>query len=235
MPIPADNPLFAQLAIRQTTRNNYNGASIPATHLEMLQKAAQQEGVQCRIMTREDEIDPVIELVKAGCIRQFKNPDFVHELVHWIRFNKDRAAKKHDGLYSATTGNPNVPEWFGKLYMDLATSAEKQAWKCEEQIRSSSGLVVFIGQRDDIQSWVNVGRSFERFALKATDLGIHHAHENMACEERPVREELAALLGLHNGEQPLLLVRIGYSEKMPYSYRRPVEEVLIAEEASVAL
>jgi hypothetical protein len=222
-----ENTLFNQIEVRQSTRNKYNNEPIPAEDLALLQNVAKHEKVECRILTRKEEIEPLIELVKEGCIKQFENPSFVDELVHWIRFNKSESKEKHDGLSSDATGNPNVPEWFGKFIMGITVSAKKEAEKCESQIRSSSGLVVFIGQEDDVESWISVGRSFERFALTATSLGIHNAHENMPCEERPIREKFTKLLELKNGEQPLLLLRIGYSEKMPYSYRRPIEEVIL--------
>jgi nitroreductase len=222
-----ENELFSQIEIRQSTRNTYKGKLIPEEHLNLLDKVATRENARCIILQKKEEIEPVTALVMEGCEKQFRNPAFVDELVHWIRFSQSQASKKQDGLSSAATGNPYVPDWFGKLVMGVSVSPQKEAKKCAEMIKSSSALAVFIGERDDMKTWINVGRSFERFALMATALNIHHAHENMPCEERDVRKKLAALLHLKEEEQPLLLVRIGYSEKMPYSYRRPVEEVIV--------
>lgn len=222
-----DNKLFEQIAIRQSCRNKYNGKPIPAKDLEMLKDATIQEDVQCSIITGHQEIEQVIRLVKEGCVIQFSNKAFVDELVHWMRFNKSHATQTLDGLYSAASGYPSVPEWFGKLIMGITVSSQKEANKCEQLIRSSSALVVFIAKRNDQKAWINVGRSFERFALTATALNIHAAHENMPCEETEVRKKLARLLRLKEEEQPLLLLRIGYSEKMPFSYRRPVSAVVV--------
>jgi Nitroreductase family len=223
-----DHHLFKQLEVRQSTRNMYNAKPIPQDNLVLLRNAAEQDDVEFRILTNAEDIESIIELAKEGNMRQFENPLFVNELKHWIRFNDRIALEKNDGLAAAVTGQPNVPEWLGKIIMKVIVTGNTEAKKCEDMIRSSSGLVVFIGQHDDIKSWVNVGRSFERFALSATALGIHHAHVNMPCEERSVREKLASFLQLPSPEQqPLLLLRIGYSEKMPYSYRRPIEEVLV--------
>jgi len=49
----------------------------------------------------------------------------------------------------------------------------------------------------------------------------------MPCEESELRKKLIELLNLKPGEQPLLLIRLGYSDKMPYSFRRPLKEVVI--------
>jgi len=76
-------------------------------------------------------------------------------------------------------------------------------------------LIVFIAKRNDKKAWVNVGRSFEQMALTATSLNVNSAHKNMPCEEVSVRQNLIQQLNLKNGKQPLLLIRLGYSEKMP--------------------
>jgi hypothetical protein len=46
----------------------------------------------------------------------------------------------------------------------------------------------------------------------------------MPCEEVEVRNKIAKHFKLAG--HPLLLIRYGYSEKMPYSYRRPLTEIL---------
>jgi len=48
----------------------------------------------------------------------------------------------------------------------------------------------------------------------------------MPCEEVSVRQNLIQHFKLENGKHPLLLVRFGYAEAMPYSFRLPLEEVL---------
>jgi len=97
---------------------------------------------------------------------------------------------------------------------------------CERLIRGSSGLALFIAESNDKQSWINVGRSFERVVLKTTSLNIKNAHMNMPCEEIEIRTKLQKHLGLKD-EHPLLLLRIGYSNPKPKSYLRSIEEVMV--------
>ncbi|GAA4460455.1 nitroreductase family protein [Nibrella saemangeumensis] len=226
--------LFSQINIRQSTRNEYDGRVIPPDHLAQLNASISHEGVSCRIITEPYMIAAVTELAKEACMRQFTNTAFVDELVHWIRFNQAKAEKTQDGLYSAAVGSPSVPDWFGKFIMGNTVSPEHEAAKCEKLIRSSSALVVFVAKQNTLANWINVGRAFERFTLTASALGIHNAPENMPCQEVDVREKLARLLQLTEGEQPLMLVRIGYSAKMPYSYRRPINEVVVESSRTLA-
>jgi hypothetical protein len=48
----------------------------------------------------------------------------------------------------------------------------------------------------------------------------------MPCEELEVREKLVKKFNL-GSSHPLLLIRFGYSENMPYSHRRDVDKVLV--------
>jgi hypothetical protein len=121
-------------------------------------------------------------------------------------------------------GMPSVPSWLGRWILKTMASPTGEAKKVARAIQSSSALLVFIAKDDTAYSWIQVGRSFERSMLKATDLNIRHAHLNMPCEERPVREKLARHLNL-SSEQPMLLIRLGYGELMPPSFRRDPEAV----------
>jgi hypothetical protein len=217
--------LFEAIAKRQSTRAPYNRAVIPAEQLKKLQEAATHEGISCRIIEDKKEIDAITELVKEANIRQLENGRFRKEMENWIRFNEKTAGTSKDGLRSAVMGSPSVPTWFGKLFFNYLVSPAKEAAKAAASIASSSALVVFITEDNSKEGWVKLGQRFERFALQATALGIKHAHLNMPCEEVPVRQKLKQFLGLTTAE-PLLLIRLGYSDPMPMSFRRPLEAVL---------
>jgi hypothetical protein len=223
--VESDPDLFNAIQTRQSTRSQYDGRPIPAADLEKLKQASQQDHVSCILFTQEAHIEPIIEFVKEGNRLQFRNQSFVRELISWIRFNKKNALATCDGINSASMGLPYVPRWLGKFILNTFATPEGEAKKCEKLIRKSSGLALFIAQANDKEAWINVGRSFERVVLKATALNIKHAHMNMPCEEVEVRQKLQQHLGLQH-EQPLLLLRIGYSNPMPESYRRPVDAVL---------
>lgn len=224
--IAGQTDLFDAIEKRQSTRATYNRAAIPAEHLKKLQEAAAtQNSVSCRIIEDKQEIAAITQLVKEANIRQFKNEHFRKEMENWIRFNDKTASTSRDGLRSAVMGSPAVPTWFGKLYFNYLVSPTKEAEKAAAGIASSSALAVFVTEDSTKEGWVKLGQSFERFALRATALGIKHAHLNMPCEEVPVRQKLKQLLGYTTAE-PLLLIRLGYGDTMPMSFRRPLEEVL---------
>ena len=85
---------------------------------------------------------------------------------------------------------------------------------------------MFVGDRADPQHWIKVGRSFQRFALQATALGIRTAHVNQPIEVPSVRSEFARWLGMPDA-RPDLVIRFGRAPAMPMSLRRPVSAVLV--------
>jgi hypothetical protein len=220
-----ETSLLAAIPARQCSRSTYNGQPVPADVLRRLELAAKIEGVEPIFITGKEQAETILNLVIAGNSRQLDDPAFLAELKSWIRFDANAAAKARDGLYTATTGNASAPSWLGSMMFDLLFSKQAENDKYAEQIRSSSGLVVFVASSNDKQGWVAAGRAYQRFALQATVDGLKHAFLNQAVEVPSVRRDLQALLSL--GERrPDLVVRFGYGPAMPKSLRRKPSDVI---------
>jgi len=99
--------------------------------------------------------------------------------------------------------------------------------KLARQLRSSAGIAVFVAAQEGPEGWIAVGRSFERFALRATSLGIRHSHVNMPVEVPAVRPAFADWLEIP-GRRPDLVIRFGKAAPMPMSMRRPLDDVIEA-------
>jgi hypothetical protein len=151
---------------------------------------------------------------------------FIKELKAWIRFNGTDAVRTRGGLYSLSSGNPNIPSWIGDLAFRWVFTPKGENDKYARQVRSSSGIAVFVGQAADKAHWVEVGRCYERFALQATALDIRNAFLNQPVEVAAVRSPFAAALGL-SGQRPDLVVRFGRGPTLPRSLRRSVESVMV--------
>lgn len=220
------DPLFNAIHERQCTRSVYDGRAVPADDLKRLEDAAQVAGCTVMLVTERPRMEQILELILAANTAQIGDPAFVAELRQWLRFNPAQAIAHGDGLYSGCSGNPSMPDWLADLVFGLVFTAKAENAKCTEQVRSSAGFAVFVSDRDDKAHWVQAGRSYQRFALAATSLGIRHAFLNQPVEVARFRPELAALLGI--GERrPDLVVRFGHGAAMPRSLRRPVSDVLI--------
>jgi len=218
--------LYEAIPKRQSTRSVYDGRKVPAEDLRKLEAAAATEDVNLTLITDESRMAQVRDFVVAGNSAQMDDPAFVQELKDWIRFNPASALYTRDGLFSACSGNPTIPAWFGRMMFGRFFTKDGENEKYVEHIKSSAGIAIFTGAREDREHWVKVGRSFQRFALQATALGIRHAHINQPIEVPSIRTEFASWLGAPDA-RPDLVVRFGYAPALPMSMRRSATSVVV--------
>lgn len=222
------NELFDFIPIRQVTRSKYSDINVNETELDILRTSFNFEGVSIILLNGKVNFESVIPLIIEGNNLQFQNKKFVNELTGWFRYSKHEAENKKDGLWTAAMGLPNMGKFIGNFVMKNFVTAKSEAKRLNDILQNTAGIAIFVCEKNDIASWINVGRAFQRFGLTATKLGISHAHLNMPCEEIVVRHKLAKALRIEN-KHPLLLIRFGYAGKMPYSYRRNIKDVIVKE------
>jgi hypothetical protein len=219
--------LFDAIAKRQSTRAEYDGRAVSGNDLKALASAAAVPGVDLVLITDRAQINKVRDLVTAGISAQIADTQFVRELKAWLRFNPRQALRKGDGMFSASSGNPALPDWLGPVMFDLVFKAAAENDKYARQMASSAGVAVFIAQKADPEHWVLAGRACQRFALQATAVGLKHAFINQPVEVAALRPKMAALAGLPGG-RPDIVMRFGYGPALPYLARRPVDAVILA-------
>lgn len=219
-----DGALCDAIPHRQSTRALYDGQPLSPAELRQLEQAGTMPGVGVQILTDRRAMERVLEYVIQGNSLQCDNPAFVRELKHWMRFNADAAIAAGDGLFTACSGNRTAPTWLGSRLFDQFFSKASENEKIAGQMRSSAGIAIFVAERADAAGWMQVGRSFQRFALTATAIGLCHAHLNMPVEVAAIRADFARAIGA-TGQRPDLVVRFGRGKQLPMSLRRPVSSV----------
>lgn len=220
--------LYHQIPFRQSTRCAYDEKEIPQADLEILKKGVAAEGIQIHFLTREQDKEKLMPLVCGAIDDQLRNPEFKHELIRWMRFSEKEAIQKGDGLWTACSGIPATGRVLGTMAMRYLINPRIESKRWRSLIEKSAGFALFTATENNPDHWIRTGRTFQRFALTATSLGIKHSHVNMPCQVLPARRRLAETFG-QKGEIPLLLIRFGYSARMPYAYRRRIHQVLKAD------
>jgi hypothetical protein len=209
--------LFDYILKRQVTRGKFKPEKVPYRLLRELFE--ETEGVQVRLFLSGEEKDSLTPYIIEGNSLQFSNKEFVSELVSWLRFSEKEVMTKGDGIWSASMGLPNTGRFIGKFVMKNFVSAGSEEKRLKKLMRASAGFAMFMVEKNDPIHWIKLGQSFQRFGLIATKNNISHAHLNMPCEEVQVRDKLIQDFHLED-LTPLLLIRFGYSDPMPYSFRR---------------
>lgn len=215
------SPLADAIPARQCSRAVYDGRAVPATDLSQLDDAA--GGVV--LVTDRARLASIGEYVAEGNAAQLGDPAFVRELVHWMRFTRREAARRGDGLYGPVFGMPALPRLLAVPAMRLSMRPASQNARDLAALRGSAGVAVFVSEPNEPGGWVETGRRYERFALRATRLGVRTAFMNQPVEVRALRDGVAGALDLRG--RPSLLVRFGYGPDRPRSFRRPLDAVLV--------
>lgn len=217
--------LFEAIPKRQSTRSRYDGRKVSNGDLRLLEEAAKREGVSVHLITEPSRLETVLDFVIRGNSSQMDDAAFVRELKAWIRFNPAEALMSGDGLLGAASGDPSLPGWLGRALFGFVFRKDSENRKYAEHIRSSAGIAIFVSDQETRAGWMNVGRSFQRFVLQATALGIRHAHINQPVEVAALRPEFSNWMGL-GGRRPDLVIRFGYAPALTMSVRRPVAQIV---------
>lgn len=225
---PQASPLFAAIVHRQKTRSLYDAQPVQHPVLRQLQAVSSEPGVTVQFVLEPSERSTVLEYVNQGNLKQYADPAFVQELIHWLRFTRKDALASLDGLYTRSSGNPEVPRWLGQMVVG-GTRPKNQADADAAKFRSSLGAVVIASQTDDRAAWVRSGQVYERLALQMTALGVQSAFLNQPIEVNSVRRQFQRAMKLKPA-LPQLLMRFGHTPAgaaaLPRSLRRPVSQVL---------
>ncbi|MFA6041034.1 MAG: twin-arginine translocation signal domain-containing protein [Methylophilus sp.] len=220
------NNLAAAIANRRCSRTVYDGGPLESPLQKVLMNAASSSEITPLFLQSKPQIETMLEYVRQGDIAQYDDARFVKELSDWIRFNPTDAIVTGDGLATEITGQTQLPSWLGKRIINLFLTGKAQADIDAKAIRSSAGIIVFIGERDDKASWVAAGRAYQKFALQTTALNVRNALINQPIEVRSLRPQLHAWLGLQK-QYVHLIARYGRGPNAAHSLRRPLEAVIL--------
>ena len=216
-PVTDKSGLFDYIVKRQVTRSKFRPEKVPGNLLSELFN--ETEGVHVKLFLSEEETDSLAPYIIEGNSLQFGNKAFVNELVSWLRFSEKEVITRGDGIWSASMGLPDTGRFLGKIIIKYFVSAGTEEKRLRKLISASAGFALFMVEKNDPYHWIKLGQSFQRFGLIATKNSISHSHLNMPCEELQVRDKLIHDFHLRD-LTPLLLIRFGYSDPMPYSFRR---------------
>ena len=211
--------LFSYINARQTTRNLYADKPISNEDVATLKNAVSGENI--RFFVGQHDMQQFSHFIAEANAIQMGNPEFKNELIQWMRFSEKEAMQKGDGLYTACSGVPSMGRLPGSFVLKNFVTAKSENKRLLKQLEKSAAVVLFTSPNDSIEDWIKTGMAFQRFTLTATKLNLSHSFLNSPCQIAVVRDKIITELNL-KGAFPQLIIRLGYSEKMPYALRRNI-------------
>lgn len=221
------NPLFLQIDNRQTNRSVYKTQLLSMDTIDRLRRLNLTPSVSVHFYENgTEDFYKLSNFIYEGNTILFRNKGFRRELLNWIRFNDKDIEKHKDGLGYNVLGSPSFPQWIGRSIVRSFLRSNTQNKSERAKLLSSSHLVLLTTLGNTPKDWILAGESLELFFLKCTELGVSVAFCNQPCEVETLSQKLRKEMNVNNN-YPMLLMRIGYSSSMPYSVRKPLEEVMI--------
>jgi nitroreductase len=220
-----DRELFAAIPNRRTNRRGYDGRGIFMQNRAAL-TAQVSDDLRLHWMDDREQMRAIADLVHDATRSQILDPASQAERMSWMRFGDDEARERGDGVSVDALELGGPARWFAGRYFNpksrwLGLGANSAAKQAREAIRSAGAMALFTTTRRTESLCVTCGQVYQRFALKATRLGIAHQPMSAPIEVEACRGDLLRSFRA-GGEQPLMLVRLGHAKAPRPSVRRSV-------------
>lgn len=208
------DPRIAELARaiprRRTNRRPFLPARLPKATLGLLRHATELENAWMPSLDAGQRRQ-LGDLVVRARKDQRADPGYLAELHRWTGLDGDT----RDGVPAyVTEGAPPEDDW---LLGEFGTGGPGPA---------PEPFVVVIGSfADGRADRIQAGQALQRLLLTATAAGLDASFISPPVEVPSARAELRHLLGC--GVWPQVLLRVGYGSPVPWTPRRPLDDVLL--------
>jgi nitroreductase len=223
--IRRDRTYFAAITERRTNRRNYDGRGLFMENRAKI-NAQVPDGVRLHWIDDRDSIEAIADLVRDAVRDQTYNEAYQRERFAWMRLSEGQVRARGDGVYIESLDIGGPARWFAGSYFDpgswfLRFGAESAGKQARAQMRSAGALALLTTAGTGEPEWLKGGQTYERIALRCTQLGISHQPINPPLLEPKSRDELARHFGAGN-ESPLMLIRMGHAKPPDPTPRRGV-------------
>ena len=222
-----DLGLSAAIPERRTNRREFDGRSIlPQVRAQL--SAQIPGGLILHWVDERDAMRDAADLTHDATREQMLNQRAQAEQFGWVRFDGE-AAKRRDGIPMDALEMGGPAAWFAKRTLNPRSrfarfGAESAGRQARSQVRSAGALALLCAPRHEEAQWLMGGQAFERFALKATQLGLALQPHSAPIESEAHRGPLLRVFDAA-GEDPLVLMRLGHARPPKAIPRRPVATV----------
>lgn len=236
----AADPLFEFLLTRRSNRQLYKTTKLTDEHEQALQAAMDARNTTVSFVSKQREVDDLRLIAVKAVGVQMITPATMKEFIGNTRIGAGSIGDNRDG--NALNG---IPIWWlqktGRLSESNASTPGSMGYNAifgdsSIAMASTPGFVVFESAGTSRTGQLETGRSYLRFNLLATQLGVSIQPVNHALADFPemksIREELHLALNKTEYRTINMLVRIGYGlEDVPGpTARRELEDIFIGED-----
>lgn len=236
--VPAPPTSVAEQAIdniklRHTIRTGYSKEKLQNNDLAVL-RAISPNLHWFELNSREGQ--QISKIQREAFISQTKDDAMQEELADWVRYSKQEAVNKKDGLNPESMGLSRMVKGMFYLFVNRQnfasdTSRKQSIAAAQEQLANCAGFIIITGRGGSACEIIEAGRESERLWLKAAELKLALQPLASMLEVPGEKQKLESLMG--EGVKPMMAFRIGYVEDygQPTSWRRDLKDWVIVDKA----
>jgi hypothetical protein len=216
---------------RRTSRLPYDNRPVNEMILRNLEVVAKEFGHTFTGRSDPEFVRWTMLLNRDTLFYDMADPKSRNEVGQWLRFTRDQAHQKHDGLWAYCMRMPSLlmyfffkHEWFFELPL-IKQIVQMYYLKSMEGTRTVAWLS---GPFQTSHEWFKAGRMLMRLWLTMSKNGVQlHPFGSIITNER-AHARLREKLNADESKEVLwLIMRLGYSHLPPRSLRLPLSEILI--------
>ena len=213
---------------RRTSRISLKPDAIPEAVVADLKRLAKEWNHRYEQVTDRQSIERILKKNTDSLFEDLNNRDYHDEIVTWFRFT-DKAARLHrDGLDYRCMNTSRSAFWLSAKVPQLLQMPISRPLLAKVY-RSQLGRVPTVGLLSGdfwaAESAFNTGSFLMQFWFATAQHNLYiHPYGNLVTN-KPAADWLLKETGISD---IWLIFKIGYSDEPPKSYRRSVEEILLA-------
>jgi hypothetical protein len=220
-----DRLLFGALTERRSNSRPYDRRAISApSRVQLLAQFGEE--VRVHWLEERSDLEAVARIAHDATVAVMSDRRAQAERAVWLRGSDDEVRRRGDGVTPERLGLGGPARWLpgnsltpgSPLYGWGSASLAKDT---RDLVRGSGAVALITLPRRSDAGWVLGGQAYQRLALRAATLGV--AQQPLSAPIASERHRgLLARRFQAEGEEPLLLVRLGHAKNPPPVPRRAV-------------
>lgn len=224
---------LAAFRSRQTSRRPYDSRMVGDEILSAASSIAAEQGFDFRSTVDARMVSSLVRINQKTLFSDLRNDAVYAEIMQWLRFSKDEAAAKADGLSAETMIMPgrvlrfamrNRSLWSFPVIGGLIRTMYLRTMRGVRQLGWLEGP--FAGP----SHFLEAGRTFMRVWLFFSERGVYLHPFGTVITNQASHAEFVREAGIHESANRMawMLFRFGYSPTPPTSHRRPATSMLLS-------
>lgn len=226
-----EQPMFQAIFQRQTTRNPYLNVTPSPNFIAQLKALNDFDDIQLHIVIDRAQIDTINEIHRQAVDAFVADDNAYLDSVRWWRYSREELLEKRDGISIYTSAAPNLIKQYFSLGIDKEDMQGEFGRRGEADLMytlfdATPMWVAITASMPTLKSRLNGGRLLERLYLSSAMENYRIMPIAYACEQPTYAKQLLTKLHIDASRELLSVVRIGQSDTLEKSVRRPLSDII---------